>query len=492
MSGIVAIKGTQAYKDTMVKMLDKLKHRGPQKQNIFPSYASNVLIGECNLEYELSKIDESQNPIDNKNHNINLALDGEPLMEGKRLSRNDLIKLFQREGPEFVKFLGDGFALIYTDGKELYAARDIFGRRPLYYGHDSSNNIYFASEMKALTEICEEIKIFPPGYYYSQDDGFNKYTSIPHFESNIDEEPGSKDYYEKSARLKYLLIKAVADSWETGKEPGIFLSGGVDSSVVAAALANLTDKPIHTFAVGIEDSEDIKNAEEVSQYLGTEHTVLTYTEEDMFEVLPEVIYYLESFDVELVNSSIANYLVSKLAKSNNFEITLSGEGADELFGGYHHLKDCKSDEQLNEALEGLLKGLHNGGLQRVDRMTNAHSLNCRMPFLHSYIINYALKIPCDWKISGNGMEKLILRQAFDGDLPEQVLWRKKAQFGIGSGNEKAMEKIIDSEITDQEYYDNKEKHGIDFKSKEEYFYFKIFHKFFPEKSQTKTVNRWLV
>ncbi|OWZ82660.1 asparagine synthase-related protein [Natranaerobius trueperi] len=483
MSGIVAIKNNFNKAD-VEKMLDKLHHRGPDDTHLYQK--GDYFIGEKVLASEFSSQDS------NTEMNKIMAIDGEPLLHDTFITKDKLLDLYEKEGPEFVSYLGNGFSLILLENDRIFVARDTFGRKPLYYAIDDNGNFHFASEMKALRDYFNNIEIFPPGSYYTEQAGIQSFSSVPLFHSNIKDDPGSKDYYEKAAKLNYLMTKAVSEAWKEAKDPAVFLSGGVDSSVVAVALANLTDKKINTFAVGTENSEDILNARKVSEYIQSHHVELTYNKDDMFEVLPEVIYYLESFDVELVNSSIANFLVSKLAKEHGFDVVLSGEGADELFGGYHHLKDCKTDTELNEALEGLLRGLHNGGLQRVDRMTSAHSLNCRMPFLHHKIINFAKRIPCDWKISRDGMEKLLLRQAFDGDLPSEVLWRKKAQFGIGSGNEKTMEQVIDSEISDDEFNEDAQRYDLKFKSKEEYYYFKIFEKFFPGKGVIKNVNRWLV
>ncbi|OWZ84756.1 asparagine synthase-related protein [Natranaerobius trueperi] len=479
MSGIVGVQGKFQTKK-LEGILEKLEHRGPDGKRLYPN--GNLALGEVTSQYELSLARENI-------YNSVLVLDGTPSYQGAKLSREELFNFYLDNGPNIFKLLEDDFAIILTDGDKLVVARDIFGTRPLYYCK-VQEGLVFASEIKALKELDAEIKVFPPGTYYTTSDGFNRFKSVPEFNDDIEDSPGSARYYQKAEELNSLIEKAVKKNISENTRIGVFLSGGVDSSVIAAALSNVKKAPIQTFAVGMKDCDDVLNARKVSEYINSEHYELTYESQDMIDALPEVIYHLESFDVELVNSSIANYLVSKIAKEKGIELVLSGEGADELFGGYHHLKQYETNEELNRELELLLKGMHSGGLQRVDRMTKAHALNCQMPFFDSEIIEFARILPYRWKISDSGMEKVILRQAFNGMLPDEVLWRKKSQFGIGSGNEDAMTNIINAQVTDKELRMAKENYGINFKSKAEYYYYKIFKEFYPDKVESM-VNRWL-
>ncbi|ACB84040.1 asparagine synthase-related protein [Natranaerobius thermophilus] len=481
MSGIVALQGDLKDSEKLETMLSKLEHRGPDARETYTM--ADSFLGQVKSQGE---------PSFTKKRAATLVLDGQPSYLGKQISREELLNLYLEKGTKFIKQLGDAFTFILSDGDELVAARDTFGARPLYYVN-CENGLMFASEIKALEELNPdaEIKIFPPGTYYSSTEGFSTFKKIPGFQANIHASPGSQRYNQKAEELNRLLIEAVRKNVTDQENIGVFLSGGVDSSIIAAALDKITDKPIKTFAVGVAGSDDVMKARKVAEFLNSEHKEYTYDYDDMMKVLPEVIYYLESFDVELVNSSIANFLVAYLAKESGMEVVLSGEGADELFGGYHHLKDCSTDSELNRELEHLLKGLHNGGLQRVDRMTKAHALDCRMPFFDKDVIDFARVIPCNWKITDEGMEKLILRQAFDGMLPEEVLWRKKVQFGIGSGNEGVMEEKIKNQITDKEYRNAQKNTSFTFKSKIEYYYYKIFKEKHPLKGIESTVNRWL-
>ncbi len=473
MSGIVAIKGEfedKAFDD----MIKKLKHRGPDGEIIFSN--GNIKLGEVYFDLE---------DVNYNNYNYKLLLDGEPLLDNKVISKNELLNMYRSKGPEFLKEIEGKFAMIITNGNNIFAARDLFGIKPLYYSKDETS-ICFASEMKALIKDYDNVNVFPPGHYYTPEEGFKKFKDVPQIKSD-----NHLEIEDAAERLKDLLTEAVELSLKK-ENTGFFLSGGVDSSVIVAVAREVFDKKIISLVAGLKDSDDIHNSRKAAQYLGTEHSEYIYDSKEMFKVLPEVIYYLESFDVEMVNSSIANYFVSKLAQDKGLKVILSGEGADELFAGYHFLKDKKKEGELTNELAKLLKGLHNGGFQRVDRMAKACSLEVEMPFMYHKLVDFALKLPDDYKISEEEMGKWLLRKAFAGDIPDDIIWRRKAQFGIGTGNESIMEKLIEEKVSDEEFSRENKKEGITFKSKEEYYYYKIFKELFPSKAAEKTVNRWQV
>jgi asparagine synthase (glutamine-hydrolysing) len=216
----------------------------------------------------------------------------------------------------------------------------------------------------------------------------------------------------------------------------VFLSGGLDSSLVAAIASRWSrerGKTLHTFAVGSRDAPDLAAARQVAAYLGTCHHEETYTEQQALDALPAVIQTIEHFDPELVRSAVPNYLLAKLA-SEHVKVVLTGEGADELFAGYDYLGGITDDEELHAELTRTVAGLHNLNLQRCDRVTMAHGLEARVPFLDPEMISLALAIPARHKVHGPGrFEKALLRDAFAGWLPDEILWRRKVQFGEGSG-----------------------------------------------------------
>ncbi|MDK2836419.1 MAG: hypothetical protein PWP21_1196 [Thermosediminibacterales bacterium] len=472
MSGIAGQYGPDTEKQGINTILEKMKHRGPDGVEVFSK--SNVVVGQA----KLSLIPENETDSDFKEQY--LALDGD-----LPYTPEQLLKLFNQKGPEFINELNGPFALIIGNSKTLFAARDPLGVKPLYYGR-RGDNWYFASEIKGLSNKVEEIKYFPPGYYFDSEKGFVKYSEDIRFKEKDD-----VNDIEKTCRdIRESVIEAVEEALNENIPTGILLSGGIDSSVIAAAAAEVSDEKLQTFSVGLEGSEDLENARKVADYLGTEHHEYTYSTDEMMDILSDVIYYLESFDAPLVHSSIANFIVSRMAKQNGIKMVLCGEGSDELFAGYDYLKKFDSHRELNKELENLISGLHNGGLQRVDRMANAHSLEAKVPFLNEKVVDLALTVPAKWKIKGEEkIEKWILRKAFSGLLPDEILWRKKAKFHEGTGSSDVMKELIDKKIDDAEFIKEKQKQeSIDFLTKEEMYYYNIFCDYFPE-SAVNTVNR---
>jgi asparagine synthase (glutamine-hydrolysing) len=221
---------------------------------------------------------------------------------------------------------------------------------------------------------------------------------------------------------------------------GVFLSGGLDSSLVAAIMVDQAEpgQVVHSFAAGTPDSSDLVAARRVAEHLGLEHHERVYTSDDVVAVLPEVVRSMESFEPSLVRSAVPNYLLSELA-AQHVKVVLTGEGADELYAGYDHLRDIDEPADLRAELIRSVAGLHNLNLQRCDRVTMAHGLEARVPFLDLDVVATAQRVPIGWKLPGElGQEKRILRAAFEGWLPEEVLWRRKEQFGDGSGTAAVM------------------------------------------------------
>ncbi len=354
----------------------------------------------------------------------------------------------------------------------LFLARGPLGVRPLYYGRSKSGTLAFASEVKALLAFTEDVNEFPPGTWYTPRDGFHRYVEV---------ESGRLPYADPdqiALELRRRLDEAVARCLVTS-ETGVWLSGGVDSSVLAA-LARRRVNRLHSFVGGVRGAPDLAYGEQVAAFLGTTHHSLVVACQDLVTALPEVIYHLESFDALLVRSSVVNYLTARLA-SDHVGAVLSGEGGDELFAGYDYIKRIPPSEIPGE-LEDIVLRLHNTALQRVDRCAHAHGVIPFVPFADLDVVRYALSIPPEYKVRyrhGIAVEKWILRRAFQGLLPDTVLWRPKAKFWQGAGVTTLLAEHAETSVTDADF--RRERvlpNGWRLHSKEELLYYRIFREHF--------------
>jgi len=258
---------------------------------------------------------------------------------------------------------------------------------------------------------------------------------------------------------------------------GVFLSGGLDSSLVAAIAARCLaqrGERLQTFAVGTPDSPDLAAARRVAEHVGAEHHETTYTAADALDALPEVVRAIESFDPGLVRSAVPNYLLARFT-ARHVKVVLTGEGADELFAGYDYLREFDDPDRLHAELVRTVRALHNLNLQRCDRVTMAHGLEARVPFLDREVIDWALRLPAEAKLAPPGEpEKRLLREAFDGWLPDDLLWRDKAEFGDGSGARDVLSEATEAEISDAEFEAERDAIAPPLRTKEELAYFRIF------------------
>jgi len=368
---------------------------------------------------------------------------------------------------------GDGpghLALAKAKENGIILKRDPLGIAPLYYGKDGEGTLCFASEVKALIDFCSDVKLVPPG---CKSDG-EQVTSYCELEKKepLKIEPGII-----AKHLRHLIKSAIERKTDQVAELGCWLSGGLDSSVIAA-LSSANEHKLYTFAVGLEGSPDLEFAQVVAQFIDSEHHEVVVHFNNFLSVLPEVIFHLESFDALLVRSSIVNYIVAQKASEYVNEV-LSGEGGDELFAGYHYLKRVPPEEIQDELID-ITKRLHNTALQRVDRSASAHGTVAHVCFLDHEVVDYAFRIPAEYKIRDN-VEKWILRVAFDDMLPEQVLNRKKSKFWEGAGVGELMSDYADSTITDDDFRRERIlRNGWIINSKEELFYYRIFREQFGQ------------
>ncbi|MGB3652329.1 MAG: asparagine synthase-related protein, partial [Rivularia sp. (in: cyanobacteria)] len=377
------------------------------------------------------------------------------------------------------------YAFAIADGDNLLVARDPLGIKPLYYGEIEGAWV-FASELKAISKHCNNVKEFPPGSYYHSDKGFSTFYSVPDLypDSNVDVEALIK-------RVRKTVEESVIKRLMSDVPLGAFLSGGLDSSIIAA-VAKQHQKELHTFSVGIGDSRDLSAARKVSAHLGTIHHEYVITPEEVNAKLPEIIYYLESFDQDLVRSAIPCYFTSRMA-AEYVKVILTGEGADELFAGYTYYKDIPDEDVLHKELRRSVSGLHNINLQRVDRMTMAHAIEGRVPFLDLNMIELGQQIPANLKLVGEPLvEKWILRKAFEDMLPQEIVWRKKEQFDEGSGTVDMLDEMLARKMTIAQTIAYQQKHPqVKLRSPEECFYHNIFMDVFENSEVvSNNVARW--
>ncbi|MCX5677170.1 MAG: asparagine synthase-related protein [Planctomycetota bacterium] len=365
---------------------------------------------------------------------------------------------------------GNGhFAQAKVLSDRLHLCRDTLGVSPLYYGRTGDGALAFASEVKALLEVTRDVAEIPPGHQF---DGVHSDLC-----ATLQPQPPLTDSAEVIAVELRRRIEASVRRSIRSSATGAWLSGGLDSSTMAA-LARPHVSQLYTFAAGLPGAPDLEYAREVARHIQSEHHEVVVTVNQMLDVLPKVIYHLESFDALLVRSSITNYLVARLAAEHVPEV-LSGEGGDELFAGYEYLKSLPQGQLADELLD-ITKRLHNTALQRVDRSAAAHGLVAHVCFLDPDVVEYAIRIPVALKLR-DGVEKWILRRAMDGALPERVLARPKAKFWEGAGVGDLLARHADETVSDKDFVQERcLRNGWTVNSKEELMYYRIFREHFGE------------
>jgi asparagine synthase (glutamine-hydrolysing) len=400
-----------------------------------------------------------------------------------------VLRLYQSHGPDCVSLLDGMFAFAIADADSLFLARDPLGIKPLYYAL-CDHQLYFASEIKALTGLGATIREFPAGHWWHSELGLQRFFSLggnplagPTLEHGTVES--------QTHKIRKLLDAAVLKRMiaDPQVDVGVSLSGGLDSSLIAAISRQSKDN-LKTFVVGIENGPDLEAAEQAASFLGTDHHAYQYSLDEMLSVLNEVIYHLESYDAALIRSAIPNYFLARLA-AEHVKVILTGEGADELYAGYAYLAPFQDPDRLQSELVTITGQLHNTNLQRADRMSMAFGLEARVPFLDKAFVDYSLALPAEWKLQTGGQpEKLLLRQAYRGSIPDQILMRKKQKFSDGAGSidllaEHASERISDTEFS--HFCQQNAQLGL--RSKEEALYYQIFRDQFGEIATQELVGR---
>ncbi len=441
MAGIAGIGGN-GKKDQVTRMLGKIAHRGEAGSKVIENHGATL-----GAVWPTAQIAPAPPTLGQR-----------AVWDGSRPPLPEPMALEQEREP---------FALTAATHDGLFLARDPLGVRPLYYGRADDGALCFASEVKALLEITHDVHEFPPGSWYDSQQGFQVF-------SEVARRPALKREADGIASDLRLRLEQAVCRQVVGDEMGCWLSGGLDSSAMAA-LARPHVPRLHTFAAGLPGAPDLAFARQMADFLGTQHHQLVVTLDDLLAALPEVIYHLESCDALLVRSSITNYLAAQRA-ADHVDAVFSGEGADELFGGYAYLKALQPD-QLPDELVDITRRLHNTALQRVDRSASAHGLVALVPFLDLDVVEYAMRIPAPFKLHRSGAitEKWILRQALADALPDEVLWRRKAKFWQGAGVGELLKQHADEQISDQDFRRERTlPNGWRLDNKEELMYYRIF------------------
>lgn len=507
MSGFTVAFG-ETDRRLIQEMLNTIAHRGKEQVGVFST--SKALLGQNYLRADLGLEKEAEDEIPvflKGREKLRICYDGEigdwtelarqyEVEDGPYRDERLLLKLFLIHGSQMLELLTDSiYAFVISDGKRIFAARDLLGIKTLFYGR-KDETFYFSSELKALTKIGVEPLEFPAGHYLTEVGKPVAYKRLGEAFSESTVDFSSAE--EMAGEIRELVRLALRRRVDFRLPTASLLSGGFDSSVIVYEANRLLQEKrgasarLKTFAFGVGESADVKNARLVAEYLQTDHYELVVGVDDILETLPEVIYYLESFDPSLIRSAVGNYLISQAAKREGYEILLSGEGGDEAFCGYAYLKQFPEEKLFQEQLK-CLGFLHNNASLRLDRMNLCHSLRVVAPLTSGELLSYAMGIPGVYKMraeNGRKIEKWIFRKAYEGKLPEAIVWRVKQEFSQGSGSAGFLPKYFDEIVPDSDFIEAKEQYPF-LRSKEEWHYFSIFAEYFGDGAAVDTVGQWV-
>ena len=504
-------ESTEVLRPKLLEMSKKLRHRGPDWSGI---YADEKAI----LAHErLAIVDPAsgKQPLYSEDGKLVLAANGEIYnhrelrnqFEGDYNFRTEsdcevILALYQKKGPAFLDEMNGifGFAIYDTEKDEYFVARDHMGIIPLYMGWDKNGTFYVASELKALEGTCTKIELFPPGHYLYSADGEPKkwYTrDWMEYEAVKENETSIKE-------IREALEAAVHRQLMSDVPYGVLLSGGLDSSVTSAIAKKYSQMRIesddtkeawwpqlHSFSVGLEGSPDLAAAQKVAEHIGTIHHEIKFTIQEGLDAIRDVIYNLETYDITTIRASTPMYLMARVIKSMGIKMVLSGEGADELFGGYLYFHKAPSAKDFHEETVRKLSKLHMYDCLRANKSLAAWGIEGRVPFLDKEFMDVAMRMnPKDKLINGERMEKWVVRKAFEDYLPESVAWRQKEQFsdGVGYSWIDTLKELVEAEVSDEQLANARYRFPIQTPgSKEEYYYRSIFEGHFPSDAAALSV-----
>lgn len=495
----------------MLEMSKKVRHRGPDWSGI---YADDRAI----LAHErLAIVDPAsgKQPLLSEDGRLVLAANGEiynhrdlrKQFEGRYNFRTAsdcevILALYRDKGPDFLDEMNGifGFAIYDNEKDEYFIARDHMGIIPLYIGWDKNGTFYVASELKALEGICTKIQLFPPGHYlHSRDGEFKRWYARDWMEYDAVKENSTS-----IEAIHDALDAAVHRQLMSDVPYGVLLSGGLDSSITSAIAKKYSQKRVesddtkeawwpqlHSFSVGLEGSPDLAAARKVADHIGTVHHEIKFTIQEGLDAVKDVIYNLETYDITTIRAATPMYLMARVIKSMGIKMVLSGEGADELFGGYLYFHKAPSARDFHEETVRKLDKLHMYDCLRANKALAAWGIEGRVPFLDKEFMDVAMRInPHDKMINGERMEKWVVRKAFEAYLPASVAWRQKEQFsdGVGYSWIDTLKELVANEVSDEQLANARFRFPIQTPaSKEEFYYRSIFESHFPSDAAAMSV-----
>lgn len=515
MCGIVSIfnikEQTPELRQKALRMSGKIRHRGPDWSGVYCG-------GSAILAHERLAIvdpESGRQPLFSPDKKQVLAVNGEIYNHQSIRRRYQdrfqfqtgsdcevILALYRERGDGFLDEL-DGifaFALYDVERDEYLIARDPIGVIPLYYGYDKEGRLYVASELKALEGQCDSYSVFPPGHVLTKRDTKpRRYYERDWFSyDNVKDNPASVD------ELREALEASVRRQMMSDVPYGVLLSGGLDSSIISAVAQKYAGNRVetggkeaawwprlHSFAVGLRGAPDLLKARLVAEHIGTVHHEINYTIQEGLDALSDVVYFTETYDVTTIRASTPMYLLARVIKSMGIKMVLSGEGADEIFGGYLYFHKAPSARAFHEETVRKLSKLYLYDCLRANKSLAAWGVEGRVPFLDTEFLDVAMRInPAAKMCPGSVMEKKILREAFSSLLPQEVAWRQKEQFsdGVGYSWIDTLKQITASSVSDEELAHAAERFPINPpRNKEEYFYRSLFAAHFPSDSAARTV-----
>ena len=508
----------QPLRPLALSLSARQRHRGPDWSGVHVD-ANALLVHE-----RLAIVDPAggAQPIHSADGELALAVNGE-IYNHRELERRlakpyafqtgsdcEVINALYRDGEAPETWLGRlngifAFALWDADAKRVLIARDHMGICPLYWGHDADGRLWVASEMKSLVRVCDDVAAFPPGHVYDSASG----ELVHWYKRAWREYDAVQGVAADKAELREAFERAVHRQLMSDVPYGVLLSGGLDSSLVAACAAKFARKRIeeddtgeawwprlHSFAIGLDGSPDLKAAQVAADALGTVHHGFTYSFAEGLDALPEVIRHIETYDVTTIRASTPMFLLARRIKAMGVKMVLSGEGSDELFGGYLYFHKAPNAREFHEELVRKLDALHSFDCLRANKSMMAWGVEPRVPFLDVEFMDVAMRMDARHKMGGvdgegrKRIEKAVLREAFEGYLPREILWRQKEQFsdGVGYGWIDGLKAHAEANVGDAEFASATQRFPVNPpQTKEAYFYRRIFEEIFPGEACAQTV-----